>query len=233
MRLKRLYIPQCPYIAPGMTPSPKRRKYYLSWQSSLLHFHTDVAHIRLQHQQLYKPILQTGKRGLLSCFTSLPVDIFYEVWDYPTLGSHDSVAHEVNVPFRLSSMFIHKTCWTLRDQPVGSVNCLWPVTRGLLGHMPCQTLKDFPHVLLISPNLNMPIWLLTSTVMWAASMPDEVFKQEKAHLNHLLYSFIWLPESKMYFGVVAWDHAKNVSQKGGFFLQLTISSCFFYKKRLM
>ena len=42
-----------------MTLSPKRRKYYLSWQSSLLHFHTDVAHIRLQHQQLYKPILQT------------------------------------------------------------------------------------------------------------------------------------------------------------------------------
>ena len=79
MRLRRLYIPQCPYIAPGMTPSPKRRKYYLSWQSSLLHFHTDVAHIRLQHQQLYKPILQTEKRGLLSCFTSLPVDIFYEV----------------------------------------------------------------------------------------------------------------------------------------------------------
>ena len=131
-------------------------------------------------------------------------------------------------PFRLSSMFIHKTCWTLRDQPVGSVNCLWPVTRVLLGHMPCQTLKDFPHVLVISLNLNMPIWLLTSTVMWAASMPDEVFKQGKAHLNHLLYSFVWLPESKMYFGVVAWDRAKNASQKGEFSFQLTVFSCMFF-----
>jgi len=62
-----------------MTLSPKRRKYYLSWQSSLLHFHTNVVHIRLQHQQIYKTILQTGKQGLLSCFISLPVDIFYEV----------------------------------------------------------------------------------------------------------------------------------------------------------
>jgi len=56
------------------------------------------------------------------------------------------------------------------------------------------------------------------------------FRREKAHLNHLLYSFVWLPESKMYSGVVVWDHAKNASQKGGLLLNWPFYVFFFYYK---
>lgn len=124
-----------------------RPKCFLSWRPPLLHLHLDAASVRLQ-PYTSRPVLQNGKQGLLSCFTLLPADKFYEVRGYTMLDN--STTHEANTPFRLLGIFIYKTCWAFRDP-----------RRALFTS---QMLRTF---LMFFWSLRAPICQLTNTVMWA------------------------------------------------------------------
>jgi hypothetical protein len=72
--------------ASNLSLSSERHKFPIFWQPLQPAFPLDSAYIhygsRLQHQQSQKrkSFLRTEKKGALSNFTLLPVDIFYEVW---------------------------------------------------------------------------------------------------------------------------------------------------------